>query len=405
MTSLVRFSLNIGKTNNFLTKKELKLVRTITGKLLKTETTRPPKPKPWPYTDKSYSFLNSLYDRTTSRFDENTKIIVVEGPVAAGKSKLAKQLAEDLEMLYLPEANLDMIYTNKYGFDLKTLDNQLPDDCKSFDVNNFLMNPRHKLTASFQIFQYTVKYSQYIDALAHLMSTGQGVVLDRCVYSDFVFTEAMYKHGYLSRAAYNGYYEVRKNSIDELLRPHLVVYLDVPVPKVLDNIKKRAISCECNSPALTPQYLTDMERQYKQNYLKEISKHAELLVYDWSEEGDAEVVVEDIERIDFDRFDIQDIKMIDWNQEVEEDWAVLRRRYADQKDDLMQQVYHVPLYKVPEMQIDPLESKLYYETIESAPGMVYDAGFNSQMGDKGVLFKTKPINRDTLPRTERKSLK
>lgn len=38
-----------------------------------------------------------------------------------------------------------------------------------------------------------------MDALAHVFSTGQGVVLDRCVYSDFVFLEAMYSHGYISK--------------------------------------------------------------------------------------------------------------------------------------------------------------------------------------------------------------
>lgn len=54
------------------------------------------------------------------------------------------------------------------------------------------------------------------------------------------------------------------------------------------------------------------------------SKHAELLVYDWSEEGDAEVVVEDIERIDFAKYDVQDPKMKDWDHKLEEDWALLR---------------------------------------------------------------------------------
>lgn len=46
---------------------------------------------------------------------------------------------------------------------------------------------------------YIFRFSQYIDALAHVFSTGQGVILDRCCYSDFVFTEAMYSQGYLSK--------------------------------------------------------------------------------------------------------------------------------------------------------------------------------------------------------------
>lgn len=40
-----------------------------------------------------------------------------------------------------------------------------------------------------------------------------------------------------------------------------------------------------------------MENVYKRSFLKDISTHAELLVYDWSNGGDTELVVEDIERI------------------------------------------------------------------------------------------------------------
>lgn len=115
------------------------------------------KPAPYPYNHKRYTLFHSFFDRTTKRFDENTKVIVVEGPVAAGKSALAKQLAEELDMFYFPEANLDMKYINDRGFDLRTLDDQLPESCKSFDVNNFLVNPRHLQTASFQLHQYAVK--------------------------------------------------------------------------------------------------------------------------------------------------------------------------------------------------------------------------------------------------------
>lgn len=71
-------------------------------------------------------------------------------------------------------------------------------------------------------------------------------------------------------SAYKKYYEFRSCTIEELLRPHLAIYLDVPVPKVLKNIKKRGISYEMNSPVLTSEYLSVMEKQYKQHYLKDI---------------------------------------------------------------------------------------------------------------------------------------
>lgn len=49
-----------------------------------------------------------------------------------------------------------------------------------------------------------------------------------------------------------------------------------------------------------------------------------MLVYDWSEEGDMDVVIEDIERIDFDNYDQLSSKFKDWNIAYEEDWAELR---------------------------------------------------------------------------------
>ncbi|KAI4463067.1 zinc finger and scan domain-containing [Holotrichia oblita] len=319
--------------------------RNISGKTMRVKVPAP-KPAPWPYKTKRYTMLHRILDKTSARLDENSKLLVVEGPIAAGKSKFAQELADELEMIYFPEANLDMVLTNEYGYDLKQLDPQLPESCRSFDVNNFLMNPKHRLTATFQLQQYAVKYSQYIDALAHILSTGQGVVLDRCVYSDFVFVEAMYSKGYISRA-------------------------DVPVNKCLENIQKRKVSYEKNSPVLTTDYLTTMEKFYKQHYLKDISYSAELLVYDWTHEGEVEVIVEDIERINFNRYDEQDPKFVDWRYSREEMFAFLRNKYADKKNFLMTYL-NVPRFDIPELLIEADDAKLALEIYESESKILED---------------------------------
>lgn len=375
-------------------------IRTIVSKSVRAVLPEVPKPKPWPYKTKGYNFFNSLYDRTTSRFDENSKIIVVEGPVAAGKTLLAKKLAKELDMLYLPEANQDMLMTNSYGFNLRKLNEQLPKSLRTFDIQDFLLNPRHERTAAFQICQYVVKYSQYIDALAHVFSTGQGVILDRCVYSDFVFMEAMFKHKYISPQARSIYYDIRQCTIDELLRPHLIIYLDVPVDKVITNIKQRNYCCEVQSEVLTASYLKVMEDMYKLEYLKKLSTHSELLVYDWSDQGDIEVVVEDLERIDFSRIDDQDPKIKDWVYHLEEEYGCLRHKYADQKNNLMWYL-NVPRMDAPELLVDGDEFEQYREVLSNSPGNVYEGGFNPEMGDN-VLFRLKATpNRDTLPLIER----
>lgn len=48
------------------------------------------RPNPFPYKDTPYGFFQSLIDSTTHRIDENSKIIVVDGPMAVGKTKFAK---------------------------------------------------------------------------------------------------------------------------------------------------------------------------------------------------------------------------------------------------------------------------------------------------------------------------
>lgn len=59
------------------------------------------------------------------------------------------------------------------------------------------------------------------------------------------------------------------------------------------------------------------------------SKYCELLVYDWSEGGEIEIVVEDIERIEFVEPNSTHSKFKDWCQQLEEDWAILRYQYVD----------------------------------------------------------------------------
>lgn len=353
------------------------------------------KPKPYDYLNKKYDVFRAMVDKTLKRFDENTKVIVVDAPPASNKTAFAKELAEELEMKHFPEITMDNYFINPYGYDMRKLDPLLPPNCRSFDIKNFCENPTHRNVAQFQIIMYQERFSQYVNALAHVLSTGQGVVLERSCYSDFVFLETLYKHKYISKGARSVYYEIRGNTLPELMKPHLVIYLDIPVSKVKENIKKRNNDYEVKSKVFTDEFLTNLESIYKQEYLKDISTHAELLVYDWSNGGETEVVVEDIERIDFDRFDKHDPKMKDWRLEKDWDYCEQRILYCNEKCDLMN-YFNVPRLDVPELLRSPEESKVFHEVWNNAPGSKYAYGYNADMGDKGLLTKlkldfTKPV--------------
>lgn len=85
------------------------------------------------------------------------QIILVEGPIAAGKEAFGKQLAADLDMHFIPPARMDDVYINDYGFDLRTLDDKLPPGARSFDTKKFLADPKNRLTASFQMNMFGLK--------------------------------------------------------------------------------------------------------------------------------------------------------------------------------------------------------------------------------------------------------
>ena len=55
-----------------------------------------------------------------------------------------------------------------------------------------------------------------------------------------------------------------------LWRPHLVIYLDVPVAEARRRIEARNRPNEKDSPATTTAYLQSMENAYKQKFLKEM---------------------------------------------------------------------------------------------------------------------------------------
>lgn len=345
------------------------------------------RPAPFPYEKKQYTFLRALFDDVTPRMDENSKIIVVDGPPTGDKTQFAKELAEELDMLHIPPANLDEYYINGYGFDMRTLNHKLPVACRSFDIWQFLENPYHRDTCSLQLLMLRIRWENYARAIAHVFSTGQGVVMNRSIYSDFVFADTIAKHGFMTKLGHKYYHECRHNGMWEFIRPHLVIYLDIPVDKVIRNVKERGRPYEQNSPFYKPEVLTSLEESYKKQYLKQISEHAEVMIYDWSEGGDSEVVAEDICRIDFNKFTEYDRQMEDWRFKDEWDWKYVRFWFANTYYlQQMRNWLNVPRMYVPELIISAEDQKEYNDVFESSPGNQYLYGFNKQMGDN-IYFK------------------
>ncbi|XP_011866932.1 PREDICTED: NADH dehydrogenase [ubiquinone] 1 alpha subcomplex subunit 10, mitochondrial [Vollenhovia emeryi] len=344
---------------------------------------------PFDYLHKKYNVWAQLFDPMVDRCDENSKVIVVEGPIAAGKSQVAAKLAEDFEMVYLPAPTFDDLYIDTNGYDLRTLDARLSTGSQSCDVQKFLTNPRHPNVPMFQFHYFQLRYDQYITALLHLTSTGQGVVLSRSFYTDYVFARAMMNAGYMRPEAYQFYSDVVGIAKLIMLRPHLIVYLDVPVDAVKAKIKKRGIPYEVNSKVLTTEYLQDIENIYKLDYLKNIKTHSHVLVYDWTNEGDVSSMVEDIEALNFD-YEKGEKKMEDWRfenvQELRTKRKLCERRYLLHMDYIRNE------FSVPELHYSADENEEIYHVMKTVPGSEYTKGFNPFYKDKrsNILWKTEP---------------
>lgn len=85
-------------------------------------------------------------------------MILVEGPIAAGKTEFAKSLADELDMHYIPQATMDDVYINEYGYDMRELDKLLPPGAQSFDEKRFVNDPKGSFTAALQLNMFGLKY-------------------------------------------------------------------------------------------------------------------------------------------------------------------------------------------------------------------------------------------------------
>lgn len=71
--------------------------------------------------------------------------------------------------------------------------------------------------------------------------------------------------------------------------------------------------------------MSDIEKFYKEDYLKPLTGHSHLLAYDWSKEGNYSDVCDDLEELDLN--DTKDEKLNDWVFTTTWDLIALRRVY------------------------------------------------------------------------------
>ncbi|XP_068101407.1 NADH dehydrogenase [ubiquinone] 1 alpha subcomplex subunit 10, mitochondrial [Hyperolius riggenbachi] len=311
-----------------------------------------------------------LGDRATKRFGPNSKIITVDGNLASGKGKVAQELSQRLGMKHFPE--VDRHYLDK---SLGDNTEYPPELTGHFSLEKFYEDPKCPNGNAYrlQYWMFSMRMIQYADALEHLLSTGQGVVLERSPFSDFVFLEAMFKNGYIRPQCVDHYYEMKNVSIDEFLPPHVAIYLDVPAPVVYKKIQEKENDFE-KKVALP--YLQSIEDVYKTSFLPNISETTKVLKYAGGDEIKTEQIAEDLEYVK--------ITNGPWLDQDDVSFHYLRMLVQDKYK--VYRLFGLSSF-IPEVTIGGLTFDKLYHQYRDMPGNRYAKGFNEDVGDKYIWLK------------------
>ena len=145
----------------------------------------------------------------TAEQRRQSRLIIVEGNIAAGKSTLCTQLAKELGFALFLEPTAVNPYLELYYAEPK------------------------KYALALQIWILKQRYITYVNALklVHSGCSGEnvnGVILDRSIWSDAVFAMKNYQDGNISQQGFEYYCAVRKKLLQDLVPPDALLYLDVP---------------------------------------------------------------------------------------------------------------------------------------------------------------------------------
>jgi len=218
--------------------------------------------------------------------------------------------------------------------------------------------------------------------------------LERSVFADFAFANAMRVKNYIGLDYFKHYFYQRKMTLPALtLYPHLVLYLDCPIEKSLDAIKQRGNEYEIS--VVDAEYLNVMKESYK-DLLRELRRHSRILVYDWSKPTSVEDIVEDISNIEFDFFQWHhgEVHETWFAQKYDAHWAVLRKKITE-KTMVKQAFEDMSKNEVGELYIDPFDAYhfnavMHHEVLKSP----YNYGFTPKDPYQGMniwrLMETLP---------------
>ena len=168
------------------------------------------------------------------------RLVLLAGNIGAGKTSLTERIGEKLGWTTAFESVVDNPY--------------LPDFYQNMQAWSFHL----------QIYFLGHRADQHL----YLSELPQSAILDRSIYEDaHIFARALHHMGNLNDRDYQAYLRLFNLVVERLPKPDLLIYLQAPVPVILQRIRRRARSIEAS---IDESYLSLLERFYS-NGLKDSS--------------------------------------------------------------------------------------------------------------------------------------
>ncbi|KAJ6253279.1 NADH dehydrogenase [ubiquinone] 1 alpha subcomplex subunit 10 [Anaeramoeba flamelloides] len=163
--------------------------------------------------------------------------LLCEGNISAGKTTLVRGLAKLLDYQVFFEPTATNPYLKRYYQDRKTW--ALP----------------------MQLYLLRQRFMTYVNCLKHIESGKvKGAILDRSLFSDWVFAKKNYDDGFIDDEGWKLYSSLRKKMISLIPVPQITLFLDVPSKICYDRIHNmRGRKCESGIPL---DYLLGLEERY-----------------------------------------------------------------------------------------------------------------------------------------------
>jgi len=197
-------------------------------------------------------------------------LIILEGNISAGKTSLARDLGKLLDYFVFLEPTI----TNPY-------------------LAHFYADPP-KYALVMQKWLLKQRFCIYIAAIKYLLETGRGIILDRSVFSDWVFAEKNRRDGNITEEGFQEYLEIRNNLLSHLPIPPVTIYLDVSPQECyrrVHTLRRREVES-----GIPQAYLAGLDDCYHEFTTYMHSQGSRVIEIEWNNFGNSTAVAQMIRR-------------------------------------------------------------------------------------------------------------